>query len=141
MNRNQTMRTYEELITIKDFFDRYRYLKIGGSIGETTFGAERYLNQKFYKSQEWRSFRREIIVRDFGCDLGVSDRHIGGLIIIHHINPITIDDIIQRNPIVLDPNNAICCSSITHKAIHYGDESLLIEDYVDRRPNDTIPWR
>jgi len=134
-------RSYSELIKLKTFKERYEYLKLSGAVGEDTFGLERYLNQKFYGTPEWQSFRREIIIRDGGCDLGCEDREIGSRIEIHHINPITPDDIRDHAPCLLDPENAICTSSWTHKAIHYGDISLLPQDPIERRPNDTCPWK
>lgn len=135
------IRTYSELITIPTFEERYKYVRIGGRIGDETFGFDRYINQTFYTSREWRRFRRDIIVRDMGCDLAMEDREIGGLIIIHHLNPIRIDDILQRSDLLMNPENVICVSDNTHKAIHYGDESLLITAPVERRKNDTCPWR
>ena len=135
------MKTYNKLITIKDFRERYLYLKIGGRIGDETFGTDRYLNQMFYKTPEWRRFRNEIIIRDNGCDLAHEDYTIQGRIIIHHINPITADDILKRKSLLFDPDNVVCVSHSMHEAIHYGDISLLPEDYIPRQPNDTIPWR
>lgn len=135
------MKTYNELITIKDFRERYLYLKIGGIIGDETFGTDRYLNQIFYKTPEWRRFRNEVIIRDNGCDLAHEDYSIQGRIIIHHINPITADDILKRRSLLFDPDNVVCVSHNMHEAIHYGDISLLPEDYIPRQPNDTIPWR
>lgn len=136
------IKTYSELITIPTFIGRFRYLRLGGRIGEDTFGYDRYLNQAFYRSKEWKDFRRDIIIRDKGCDLGIEDREIHGRIYIHHIIPITKDDIIYRNlEILLNPDNAICVDDITHKAIHYGDESLLIMDPIIRSRNDTCPWK
>ena len=134
-------RTYSELITIPTFEERYEYLRLGGEVGKETFGFERYLNQVFYKSREWKAFRRDIIVRDLGCDLGILDREIKGSVIIHHMRPITSDDIIQRSRWLLDPENAICVSDNTHKAIHYGDKSLLITEPIVRREFDTCPWK
>lgn len=136
-------KSYSDLITLPTFEERFRYLKIGGAIGKETFGFDRYLNQAFYSTLEWRNFRRDMIVRDLGCDLGISDRPIGGVIILHHINPISIADIRQRNiEIILNPENVICVSHNTHNAIHYGDESILTPtSLVERRPNDTCPWR
>lgn len=134
-------KSYNELITLPTFEDRFMYLKIGGRVGEETFGFERYHNQKFYNSDPWRTFRRHIIERDMGCDLGLSDREIAGRIIIHHLNPITLDDILNGNPCVLDPNNVICVCHRTHEAIHYGDLSILNVDLVVRSPNDTCPWK
>lgn len=135
------MRTYSELMTLPTFEERYRYLKLGGKVGEDTFGHARYLNQRFYQSPEWKSFRRDIIIRDEGCDLAIKDRPINDRIYIHHLNPMTLDDIRNRNPMLLDPENAIAVTFGTHQAIHYGDESLLQLDIVERRPNDTAPWR
>lgn len=137
-----SIRTYSELITIPTFEERFEYLRLGGKVGEETFGYERYLNQIFYNSGEWKRFRRDIIVRDMGCDLGIEDREIQGIITVHHINPVSIDDILlKRLDILLNPENAICTSSITHKAIHYGDESLLIIAPVERQLYDTCPWK
>ena len=137
-----SIRTYSELITISTFEERYEYLRLGGKVGEETFGYERYLNQIFYNSGEWKRFRRDIIVRDMGCDLGIEDLEIQGLIVVHHINPVSIDDILNRRlAILLNPENAICTSNITHKAIHYGDESLLMTAPIKRQPYDTCPWK
>lgn len=135
------IRTYSELITIPTFEERYRYLKIGGKVGEETFGFERYLNQEFYKSHEWQSIRKQVIVRDLGCDLGIKDREIHGKIIVHHMNPITIDDIIEASDFLLNLEYLICTLKSTHDAIHYGDESLLIKAPVERTKNDTCPWK
>ena len=138
----QTIKTYSELITLPTFEERYRYLRLDGTVGEETFGYDRYLNQVFYTSKLWRDFRRDIIVRDLGCDLGISDREIGGLILIHHLNPISLDDILKRNlEVLVNQENAICVSHNTHQAIHYGDESLLITAPIERSKNDTCPWR
>ena len=136
-----SIKTYSELMTLKTFEERYRYLRIKGEVGVETFGCDRYLNQVFYSSDEWKRFRRNIIIRDMGCDLGIEDREIGGLIIVHHINPITIDDVAQRRKCLMDPENVICVSFITHQAIHYGDDSLLIQGPIGRRMNDTCPWK
>ena len=135
------IKTYSELIQFPTFIERYRYLKIGGRVGEDTFGHDRYLNQALYSSYEWKRFRREIILRDNGCDLGCEDRELYEKILIHHINPITIEDVIRRDPKIFDPENVISTSHITHNAIHYGDESLLFTELIERRPNDTCPWR
>ena len=136
------IKTYSELIRLSTFEDRFNYLKIGQGVGEETFGFERYLNQVFYTSPEWRKFRRDIIIRDNGCDLGISDREIGKFITIHHINEIAIDDIRDKNlESLLNPENVICASSLTHKAIHYGDEKLLVKAPIERSKNDTCPWR
>ena len=136
-----SIRTYSELILLPTFEERFRYLKLSGIIGEDTFGHDRYLNQIFYTSDEWREVRRKVIIRDKGCDLGIWDREIQGLITVHHLNPITVDDIINRTEILLNPEYLICVSDMTHKAIHYGDESLLITVPIERRPNDTCPWK
>ena len=141
MMTTMSIRTYSELIKLKTFEERYRYLRLAGSVGEETFGWDRYFNQKFYSSQEWKRFRREIIIRDNGCDLGIEDREIDGLIMIHHIEPITVEDVVQRRACLLDPENAICVSRNTHNAIHYGDENLLVLQPIERTRNDTCPWR
>lgn len=139
---SNTIRTYSKLVQIPSFIERYRYLRLSGKAGEITFGNERYLNQYLYKSPEWKSFRREMILRDEGYDLGCNGYSIIGAPILHHMNPITIEDIVDRNECVFDPENVICVSRRTHNAIHYGDEELLlIDELVERRPNDTIPWR
>ena len=136
-----SIKTYSELISIPDYLDRYNYLKIGGRIGAETFGYDRYLNQILYTSEEWRIFRREIIIRDNGCDMGHPDYELEERIIVHHINPITVEDVLNRDPKVFDPENVVCVSLNTHNAIHYGDESLLILPPVERSKNDTCPWR
>lgn len=137
-----SIKCYSELITIPTFEERFEYLRLDGSVGRETFGYDRYLNQQFYTSYEYRKFRRSIILRDLGCDLGIPDRPIGGLVILHHINPISPDDILCRNiKILLDPENSICVSLDTHNAIHYGDSSSLLTVPIDRKRNDTCPWR
>lgn len=138
----QETKRYSDLLQIDNFMDRYRYLKIGGDVGKSTFGFDRYLNQKFYTSEEWKRFRREVIIRDCGCDLAFNDgtHDIRGRIIIHHINPIKPKDIVMHNvDILLDLENVVCVSNRTHEAIHYGDEGL-IQDYICRKPNDTKLW-
>jgi len=135
------MKTYSELIQIPTFKERFLYLKLSGAVGKETFGFKRWLNQEFYHSQEWLKFRDRIILRDGGCDLAADGFEIYGSIIIHHLNPITYDDIVNRNPCVFDPNNVVCTKHITHNAIHYGDESLLIQPAITRTKNDTCPWR
>lgn len=137
------IRTYSELITLPTFEERYRYLRLGGRIGEETFGFDRYLNQAFYKSDEWLAIRDFVITRDMGCDLASPDREIpdGVRILVHHINPITMDDIIHRSKYLLDPEYLISTIKNTHDAIHYGDESILFSEPVERRKNDTCPWR
>ena len=136
-----SIRTYSELITLLTFEERFRYLQLGGKVGEDTFGHDRYLNQMFYTSDEWRRIRRDVIVRDNGCDLGIQDREIHGLIIIHHMNPITIEDIINRSEFLLNPEYLISTVKNTHDAIHFSDERILIADPIERRPNDTCPWK
>ena len=135
------MKTYNELIRIPTFEERYRYLRLSGSVGEETFGFRRWLNQEFYHSDEWKRFRDKIIIRGGGCDLAVDGFEIYSSIIIHHLNPITYDDILNRNPCVFDPNNVVCTKLSTHNAIHYGDEILLPKTPVERIKNDTCPWR
>lgn len=137
-----SIKTYSELITLPTFEERYRYLRFEGEIGKETFGFDRWLNQVFYNSKEWKAFRRDMIVRDMGCDLGMKDREIVGSIIIHHIEPITLDDILNRRiEILMNPDNSICTTLTTHNAIHYGDESLLVTGPIERSINDTCPWR
>lgn len=134
------IKTYDELSTLKTFEERLRYLVIGGSIGEETFGYDRWLNQVFYTSDEWRRLRRDVIIRDEGCDLGIPGMEITGRLIIHHMNPIGKLDVIEHSRLLVDPDNLICVSINTHNAIHYGDLSIL-EPFVERQPNDTCPWR
>ena len=135
------IRTYSELITLPTFEERFRYLQLDGRIGEETFGFDRYLNQAFYKSEEWLRVRDLVIVRDHGCDLGIKGREIYGRILIHHMNPITIDDIAKRSKYLLDPEYLITTVKNTHDAIHYGDENLLIKIPIERTRNDTCPWK
>ena len=135
------IRTYSELSKLKTFKDRFTYLRLNGFVGKETFGFDRYLNQVFYKSAKWRSIRDFVIVRDNGCDLGVEGREIYGKIIIHHMNPITIQDIEQESDFLLDPEFLISTVHETHNAIHYGDENLLILAPIERKQNDTCPWR
>ena len=135
------IRTYSELITLPTFEERFQYLKLNGQVGESTFGFDRYLNQLFYKSDEWLRLRDQIIIRDNGCDLGVEGREIHGRILIHHMNPIRKEDILNRSRYLLDPEFLICTVKRTHDAIHYGDENLLLTIPKERRKNDTCPWR
>lgn len=135
------IRTYSEMCRLNTFKERFYYLKLDGIVGEDTFGSKRYLNQILYKTKEWLMLRDKIIVRDNGCDLGIVGREIFGRIVVHHINPITIEDVLNRNPKVFDPNNLITCSDMTHKAIHYGDEQLLISEPIERSKYDTCPWK
>ena len=135
------IRRYSELITLPTFQERYEYLRLGGQVGVETFGFDRYLNQVFYKSKEWRSIRDYVITRDNGCDLGIIGREIPGRILIHHMNPITVEDILERSEFLLDPEYLISTIKITHDAIHYGDDSLLLTEPIERTRNDTCPWR
>ena len=123
------------------FEDRFNYLKLSGRVGDTTFGSNRMLNQILYKDPEWRRTRDQIILRDGGCDLGIPGREIGGPISVHHINPITVEDVINRSHKVFDPNNLICAARLTHNAIHYSDDSILPKDPIVRTRNDTCPWK
>lgn len=135
------MKTYSELIKIPTFEERFAYLKLDGKAFDPTFDAHRYLNQTFYQSYDWQAIRRKVIIRDMGCDLAMSDRPINKYVMVHHINPITIDDLMNRTSAVLDPENLICVSKRTHNAIHFSDESILLRTDYDRKPNDTCPWR
>ena len=135
------IRTYSDLSRLDTFEDRYQYLKLNGSIGEETFGFDRFINQNFYKSPEWKTVRDFVIVRDNGCDLGVEGYEIRGKIFIHHMNPILPKDIETRSEFLLDPEYLISTTHPTHNAIHYGDESLLIQAPIERSKNDTCPWR
>lgn len=138
----KNIRTYSELSKLKTFRERYEYLKLDGTVGEETFGFDRYINQMFYKSEEWKRIRNYVITRDNGCDLGIQDRKIvDSVILVHHMNPITKEDIINKNEILIDPEYLITTIKPTHDAIHYGDESLLAEDLVIRSKNDTCPWK
>ena len=133
--------SYSELITLPTFEERYRYLRKSGIVGEETFGSHRHLNQILYRSPEWRQVRNNVIVRDNGCDLGMEGYEIRDRVYIHHINPITSDDILNRTPALFDMDNLICVSFNTHQAIHYGDESLLpIISFTERTPGDTKLW-
>lgn len=136
-----TLKTYSELSKLKTFEDRFQYLRLDGIVGEETFGFDRYLNQILYKSDKWKQCRRGIIIRDNGFDLGCEGYEVHGRILIHHINPITVDDIVNRNPKVFDPEYLILTSHNTHQAIHYGNEDLLVTAPIERSKNDTSPWR
>ena len=135
------IKTYSELIALPTFEERFEYLQLKGTVGQETFGFDRYLNQILYSSKEWKHLRNKIIVRDNGCDLALEGFEIYGRILIHHINPITIDDAIKRRETIFDPENLVCVTHNTHNAIHYGDKSLLITGPVERRANDTCPWK
>lgn len=137
---NTRIRSYRELRRIDDFRERYDYLRCNAQVGMATFGHERWLNQAFYTSTQWRQVRQEVIARDRGCDLGVEGYEIHDRIIIHHMNPIALMDLVHGDESVLDPDYLITTSHRTHNAIHYGDESLLIKPFVPRRPGDTKLW-
>lgn len=133
-------RSYSDLSTLLTFKQRFDYLSLNGAVAHSTFGGRRYLNQALYCSDEWKRIRNEVIIRDDGCDLGLSDYPIFGKILVHHLNPITAEDIVNRNPCVFDLDNLITVSFTTHNAIHYGDYAPLNKDVVERRPFDTAPW-
>lgn len=135
------IRTYSELITLSTFKERYEYLKLDGRVGEDTFGWDRYLNQIFYKSKEWNRIRDQVIFRDLGCDLALEGFEIHGRILIHHMNPISKSDILDRSEFLLNPEYLICTTKATHDAIHYGDLDSLHNEPVIRTKNDTCPWR
>lgn len=137
----KSIKTYSELILLPTFEERYDYLKLDGIVGEETFGFDRYINQNFYRSQEWKRIRDQVIIRDNGCDLGMEGYDITGRIYIHHMNPITVKDIHHMSEYLLNPEYLICVTHNTHNAIHYGDTSLLIKAPIERSKNDTCPWR
>lgn len=134
------LRSYTEMIRRDTLEERFRYLSLGGRVGETTFGFDRYINQQFYTSREWRRLRHDIIARDNGCDLGVDGYEIHDKIIIHHMNPMTAYDILQGDLDILNPEYLVSTTHKTHNAIHYGDEGLLPRQLVERRPGDTKLW-
>lgn len=135
------IRTYTELIQLKTFEERFEYLRLSGTVGADTFGFERYINQRFYKSYEWKHVRNLVILRDQCCDLAFEDRPIPTNVIIHHMNPITVSDIIDFTEYLLNTEYLICTSHNTHNAIHYGNESNLYKAPVERKPNDTCLWK
>ena len=136
-----SIKTYSELIEIPTFEERYEYLKLTGKVGEETFGFDRYLNQVFYRSKEWRDIRDYVINRDNGCDLAMEGHEIFGRMLIHHMNPIRKEDILRRSDFLLNPEYLITTVKLTHDAIHYGDKDLLMIAPVERTKNDTCPWR
>lgn len=136
-----SIRTYSELIAFPTFEERFKYLQLNGQVGESTFGFDRYMNQVFYRSQKWKSIRDFVIIRDCGCDLGVEGYNIHGKIIIHHMNPLSMQDIETESDFLLNPDFLICTTHNTHNAIHYGDENLLVTAPIERTKNDTCPWR
>ena len=133
-------KSYSGLILLPTFKERFDYLKLDGRVGVDTFGFDRYLNQRFYTSKEWRLFRSKVIARDEGCDLGIAARPIQGKVIIHHITPLTVKDFEEQTDELFNMDNVICVAPMTHEAIHFGDYSLLPQDLVERKPNDTCPW-
>ncbi len=135
-----TTKRYSELRRLQTLEERFEYLKLNGRVGETTFGFDRYLNQQFYTSREWRSLRDRVILRDNGCDLGIEGFEIHRGLYIHHLNPMTVEDLNSGNPDILDPEYLITCTHQTHNAIHYGDRNLLRKDHIPRRPGDTKLW-
>lgn len=136
-----TIKTYSEMCSFSTFIERFNYLKLNGRVGVETFGFDRYLNQVLYCSQEWKRFRRQVIIRDNGCIFGLDGYDIVGRLIVHHINPITLEQIEQRDPMVFSMENVVCVTHNVHEAIHYGDESLIPTDPIIRKPNDTCPWK
>lgn len=136
-----SIRTYSELILLPTFEERFKYLQLNGRVGDDTFGFDRYINQKFYRSAEWKRIRDYIIIRDNGCDLAVDGYEIHGRILIHHINPITISDIKFSTEYLMNPDYLICVTHNTHNAIHYGDEKQIITGPIARTKNDTCPWK
>lgn len=132
---------YRELKNLKTFEERFDYLKLVGKVGEASFGFDRYINQRLYHSREWQSARRDVIVRDGACDLGIPGREIYGDILVHHLNPMTLEDIKKGNEDIFNPEFLICTTQRTHRAIHYGDKRQLAIAPIARMPNDTIPWR
>lgn len=141
VRKKMSIKTYSELIALPTFEERFRYLKLDGTVGKETFGFKRRANQEFYHSQAWRSFRSKIIIRDLGCDLGVPGFEIYGSVLIHHLNPVSYDDIVSQHSCIFDPENVICTKLSTHNAIHYGDEDLLIVSPTGRSADDTCPWK
>lgn len=136
-----SIKTYSELITIPTFEERFEYLQLKGSVGKDTFGYDRHLNQVLYRSHEWKRLRNQIIIRDCGCDLACEGYDIHSKVLIHHLNPITVEDVLARSRKVFDPDNLVCVSHNTHNAIHYGDMDLLVTGPIIRTKNDTCPWR
>lgn len=135
------IRTYSELIALNTFEERFKYLKLDGSIGKETFGFDRYINQAFYNSQDWKKIKDIVIIRDNGCDLGIDGYEIYGRIYVHHMNPVSIEDFLYKTDYLINPEYLISTTHLTHNAIHYGDESLLVKAPVCRRKNDTCPWK
>lgn len=135
------IRTYSDLRRLKTLKERFEYLKLAGKVGTDTFGFDRYLNQRFYKLGKWKSARNYVIIRDNGCDLGVEGYEIGDKVLVHHMNPITLDNVLEMDDALFNPEFLICVSHDTHNAIHYGDANLLPKLPIERRPGDTCPWK
>lgn len=134
------LRTYSELVRLRTFEERFEYLALRGSVGQATFGFERWVNQAFYRSTQWRNIRHHVIARDNGCDLAFPDHEIHNRLVVHHMNPMAVDDIVDGEDGILDPEFLITTQLVTHNAIHYGDASLLPKPLVERRPGDTKLW-
>lgn len=134
------IRRYSELTRLDSFEDRFEYLRLGGEVGASTFGFDRYVNQSFYRSREWKMARRDVIARDNGCDLGIPERQINGPVLVHHMNPMAVEDIVHGEDWIVNPEYLITTTPDTHNAIHYGDKSLLRKEFVPRRPGDTKLW-
>ena len=141
MVNQMSIKTYSELITLPTFIERFRYLQLDGIVGHETFGYDRYLNQILYRTPEWKCFRRDIILRDNGCDLACEGYEIVGNILVHHIEPLTVEDVLRRDSKIFDPENVICTQLNTHNALHYGDEKILITEPIIRKQYDTCPWK
>lgn len=141
MTKFMKIKSYSEMCSFSTFIERFNYLKLNGKVGIETFGFDRYLNQVLYCSQEWKRFRRQVIIRDNGCIFGLDGYNINGRLIVHHINPITLEQIEQRDPMIFSMENVVCVTHNIHEAIHYGDESLIPTDPIIRKPNDTCPWK
>ena len=141
MTKFMKIKSYSEMCSFSTFIERFNYLKLNGKVGIETFGFDRYLNQVLYCSQEWKRFRRKVIIRDNGCVFGLDGYNINGRLIVHHINPITLEQIEQRDPMIFSMENVVCVTHNVHEAIHYGDESIIPTDPIIRKPNDTCPWK
>ena len=136
-----SIRTYSELILLPTFEERFKYLQLNGRVGDDTFGFDRYINQKFYRSADWKRIRDQIIIRDNGCDLALEGYEIYGRILIHHMNPITVKDVELSTEYLMNPEYLVCVTHNTHNAIHYGDEKQIITGPIVRTKNDTCPWK
>ena len=141
MTKFMKIKSYSEMCSFSTFIERFNYLKLNGKVGIETFGFDRYLNQVLYCSHEWKRFRRQVIIRDNGCIFGLDGYNINGRLIVHHINPITLEQIEQRDPMIFSMENVVCVTHNVHEAIHYGDESIIPTDPIVRKPNDTCPWK